>query len=470
MSTSALVDGIELNINNFEVPETYYYSPSSSKKKKLSSQEGNYFYLDIGTCSTKGGNLSTDCSPCLYCPSESFKAKRTGIEVTISGMNVLYETSKLTNRKIFDNNLNFDSKTLEDFTDYCLSEMRVTPKSGLLFTEPIGINPKYRETCLELYFECYDFEEVAPVVEPICSMYNIWKAKNAANTVVISISHLGTTILPFLNNNLDTSNIIRSQIGYDQCAGLFLKLFDLKYSGFNKIIKPKTVKEIFDKYGKVSLDYRSQLKYLESVEYPWSGMSSEIKGDLIPNVILKNIISPEEAKRQADLFAQDQARRREHFQRMSLEFQKKREEKLRIMKNELEKINLLLEENNWGALKELGLNDDKDVQQKKLYLCKKLGMETKIEKEEETFSLLDIPDEDLSGKDLKRKRVQKMRKGMLLKLKEKKRDRENSKMLLENAQRENPAEYLKSLEDRRKEVIRKIKQIKHYSDGKRMEA
>lgn len=468
----------EVNMNQILNLESVqkFISPTPLQKSKRSAIVQT-FYLDIGSSVTKAGNLDVNKEPTLICPSKTFRIKRQGQDYPISGNNIFYEASKVTPKPVHEFIKTNDSKPLEDFLDYSFTELEVAQEDRLIFTEPLGLIPKFRESMFELCFECYGLKEIMPIVESIAAGYQMWKQFKKADSVLISIGSYQTSILPFVNCNLDTLGVRRIGVGVDTMKSTFSKLFNFKYNSFSKQLSQKQLWNMFDHYGYMAYNYKSQMKIYSQIDFSpanlqksaWEEDQSVYKLRGLLNI--SNIPSEIEKIKVESEKATNEQRRQEIFKRLANKLKEGKELKRKNMENELEtleKNEKMIEQSSKTNIKQIletiGFQREEDLVVRIDILRKKLGKEKIPVDMSEKMALLDIPDEELSPRRLRSKKYLYLQKSNYEKRQKKRIEKELKTKEIDRLKTENSAGYVNELKLKRQHLKTKIKRIKYFNE------
>jgi len=469
----------ELFFTDYYGTSSYLKSPGSAAGDKGRRGSGlETFCVDFGSSITKAGNLNYDQQPILVCPTETLRTKRNNQEVAISGNNVLTDFSKAAAKRIFDDFNQVDYKLFEDFCDYTFAELQVQAHDRLFFTEPLGLVSKFRENCFELFFECYEFAEVMPVVDSVAASYEIWKQHNTANSMVVSIGANKTTILPFVNSNLDVRSVKRINVGAESMKTYFAKLFNLKYVGLSPHLNAKMLNLLFERETFCSVDYKAQLRFYRQAEYEINRdfrflgtLDDDLAQSLSPPMVLTYFQTPEEKTRIEEQRRLQALKRQENSRKMAALAKEKREEKLRQMEDELIKLDEFVDQNNKASIKNnlqlLGFGTEEELQSRIKFLRKKLNKEP-IAEPTEKFRLLSVPDEDLSPRSLRIKKFQFIQKVNQDKRVEKRLAKEQKQQEIERMKNKNPELYVQNLKEKRRQLKEVIKRIKVFHEDTRL--
>ena len=469
-------------IKNSELYPTPTYFKSPSKTDKRSKTTKNTFIIDYGTYSTKAGSIK-DSSPSLICPSQTLRTKRNDINISVSGNEIDINYIKINPKSVFEPNTKLDSKLFEDFNDYIFSSLKIKKNDRLIFTEPLGVNRKYREKSFELFFECYELSEIQLAVDAIAASYKILKDNNTTTSLVLSLSDKKTTVLPFVDSNLKTDLVRCLDIGTADMKNTMVKLFSLKYSNFQNYFVPNAVDGFFEREAFFAYDYKSQLRFFKGLEY--SGKNDGVFLEDMDRDIFKHLYNPVCVKYFRSSYDIEQTRLEEFNKKKRRQEQAKKLLVIREVKRKEKKIKndkliadlkFLIErfemEDSFESLKNeaeaVGCTTKDEVYKKLRKLKIKLGLLSKEEIEKSRYSLLDISDRELSPHSMKKKRYQIMLKKNSEKRTIIRKKKQEEKSRINQLKKTDLNKYISELKQRRKRIKTKIKQIKQYKNNSKL--
>lgn len=296
-------------------------SKNRIKKGKVTSEKNDIMIIDYGRALTKGGR-SRDWKPLLIWPSETLKLKKSfkdlfdpnrvfsfqdlleqedmigkrsskeneiekQIEARIiqpvqSGFHSNIPTNQarqyafrkfgnlgvLKAKRLFENGYeSIDSKTFESFNDGILRKLKGKEGERIMFSEPLGLSPKFRTQCLEQFFECYEMSGVLPCVDSIAGSYLTLTEKKLQDALIIHVGESGTSVLPFIGSNLRLDLVRTLDIGVAKMKDQFRKLVKLKYLQVYHRLTPRVFENLFTKHAFIARDYLLQLRSFCGIEY-----------------------------------------------------------------------------------------------------------------------------------------------------------------------------------------------------------
>ena len=462
------LDPKDIHIPNYYTPINYLKTQPSTSVPRPAT-----FIIDYGSFLTKAGCLETDLEPSLICLSETFRTKRNNQDLSISGNDLLQEYYRINPKQVFEDYNSIDAKTFEDFTDYLCSTLKVHRHDRIIFTEPLGVVPKFRDLAFELFFECYDMSEIMPCVDSMAASYKTLNEFRVDTGIVVSLSNRSTTILPFIHSNLETDKVRRINIGIDVMKNNMTKLFNAKYANFRGLYTSKIATKLFESEAKVAIDYKSQLRFYKAIEYD----SDPAYLDNIDKTILEQLHRPaavryfQSEEEKAKLLEEkrlQKERRSEHAKKLARLMEERRIQRRQAMQEELENLEKLSEliesEDNVVLAKQelesLGYFSETELKARIKALKIKLGL---WKPDPDRFALLNVDDDQLSPRSLKTKRIQIMHKKGMEKREMKRKEREAREKEIEKLKAD-PQKYINHLLSQRSELKTKIKRIKQFKE------
>lgn len=264
----------------------------------------------------------------------------------------------------------------------------------------------------EVLFECYTAPSVTYGIDSLFS----YRYNKGRDGLIISSAHAATHVIPVLDSKPQLMNSSRLNWGGTQSQEYLQKLLRLKYREANLRLADYQMEDMIRKFCYMSLDYdretRSMLEYtgLEDrdvlIQYPFTE-------HLIVEKTEEELARAAERKKESGRRLQEQAAKQrleklikkeqelEYYRdlQQGLESQTKKEVK-RILEAEDMKDEAHLER----TMREL----DKSIRKSR---NKDLGIEEAVkEVQEQTFPLLDVPDDQLDEAGIKEKRQQRLMK------------------------------------------------------------
>lgn len=262
----------------------------------------------------------------------------------------------------------------------------------------------------EILFECYSAPSVAYGIDSLFS----YKYNGGKDGLVLSSSHTSTHVIPVLDSKPLLHNATRLNFGGQQAADFLMKLIKLKYPTFPTRLYDHQIEEYVREHCYVSQDYERELSnYLE-----WTGLEDRdriIQYPFTEHVVVEK--SEEELAKIAERKREGGRRLQEQAAKMRLDKLIQKERRLEYLKEMQEGLQ---EETKKEARRILDTEDFKDeahldrtIRELEKSIRKSrnkdLGNEEEPE-EEQTFPLLEIPDDQLDEAGLKEKRHQRLMK------------------------------------------------------------
>jgi actin-related protein 5 len=305
---------------------------------------------------------------------------------------------------------------MEGILDYIFIKLGVDNEEGIgrpvIMTEPMANLSYSRRMMNEMMFECY----LAPsVTYGIDSLFSFRQNKGTSG-LVISSSNTATHIVPMLAGKPLAQSCARLNWGGSQAQEFLLKLLRLKYPTFPGKMNIEQMEEYVKHYCYISRDYDAELShYLD-----WSGLEED--RDIIIQYPYTEHIVPEKS---AEELARIAERKKESGRRLQEQAAKMRLDKLIKKEQEMEYYKQLhMNYLNAPTKKEQKRLLDADEFKDEAALERVIReLEKKIRKsrnkdlgaadeeegiEEQTFPLLDVPDEELDEQGIKDKRHQRL--------------------------------------------------------------
>lgn len=404
-----------------------------------------------------------------------------------------FEYHKAAVRSPYDKGILTDIALLENTTDYIFKELNFrndfieTPQ---IYTEPL-LNPsKYRNQILQLFFEGYNIPRVQPVVDTFASIAKTLKSSTYSklplnNGFIVDIGHSQTHVIPLMEGKVCFNEIRRINIGTIHILDTLSKYLTQKYSHIKEKQNVITLQVINNQFCHCALDYKAQLEYYkygvdafrkdhvyqhplvkEYGNYFMEEGSNQLKEPIFQEFYeteTEKIFLESEMLRKREL-------RKEQAERIREAMVKKRDEKKHLQVNELNKFEKMIElkdENpDWvqSELEKNELNTLEELQKRIKKMKLKMGLISQEELDKDRYSLIQIPDNELTKLEVKQKRMQVMQKQAAeqrIITKERKRV---ANIELEKQKSESPKLYLSQLYDRRKNIKDKIRNMKQFKE------
>ncbi|CAO3597799.1 unnamed protein product [Absidia cylindrospora] len=325
-------------------------------------------------------------------------------------------------------------------------------------------------SCPNYYLKCYNAPSVTFGIDALFSFY----ANGGENDdgIIISSGHNSTHIIPALQGKGILENTKRISYGGTQSSDYMLKLMQLKYPTFPAKMTSVQAQQLVHDHAYIAQDYQQTLRDIENRD-TFADIDRLIQFPFTAPVI--------EEKSQEDL-ARQAAKKEENSRRLREAAAKSRLEKLVAREQEYEAFTNLknakanTKKADWMAqLKQTGFKDENDLDEtiKQVESAiqrarnKELGIDDTEEKEPPATHFLDIPDDELDESEKKEKRKQRLLKASydarmrakVAKEEAKAQEAENAR-LEEQKRKENPEQWVQETQEKRQEVIDRIKKRK----------
>lgn len=209
----------------------------------------------------------------------------------------------------------------------------------------------------ELLFECYRIPKVAYGIDSLFSFYHNMPKNALSSGLVISSGYQCTHILPVLEGRLDAKNCKRINLGGSQAAGYLQRLLQLKYPGHLAAITLSRMEEILQEHSYIAEDYAAELQKWRCPDY----YENNVHKMQLPfsSKLLGSTLTAEEK----------QERRQQQLRRLQELNARRREEKLQLDQERLERllyVQELLEDGQMDqfhkALIELNMDSPEELQ------------------------------------------------------------------------------------------------------------
>ncbi|KAJ7331949.1 hypothetical protein JRQ81_014129 [Phrynocephalus forsythii] len=227
----------------------------------------------------------------------------------------------------------------------------------VVITEAV-CNPLYsRQMMSELLFECYQVPKVSYGVDSLYSFYHNKRQGWPCSGLIVSSGYQCTHILPVLDGRLDARNCKRINLGGCQASMYLQRLLQLKYPGHFAAITLSRVEEILHEHSYVAEDYKEEMQKWRSPEY----YENNVHKMQLPfsNKLLGSTLTSEEK----------QERRQQQLRRLQELNARRREEKLQLDQERLDRllyVQELLEDGQMDqfhkALVELNMDSAEELQ------------------------------------------------------------------------------------------------------------
>ncbi|XP_021776754.2 actin-related protein 5 isoform X2 [Papio anubis] len=264
-------------------------------------------------------------------------------------------------RSPFDRNVPVNLELQELLLDYSFQHLGVSSQGcvdhPIVLTEAV-CNPLYsRQMMSELLFECYGIPKVAYGIDSLFSFYHNKPKNSMCSGLIISSGYQCTHVLPVLEGRLDAKNCKRINLGGSQAAGYLQRLLQLKYPGHLAAITLSRMEEILHEHSYIAEDYVEELHKWRCPDY----YENNVHKMQLPfsSKLLGSTLTSEEK----------QERRQQQLRRLQELNARRREEKLQLDQERLDRllyVQELLEDGQMDqfhkALIELNMDSPEELQ------------------------------------------------------------------------------------------------------------
>jgi actin-related protein 5 len=211
----------------------------------------------------------------VFRPQISKNRDASKADLPIKGfVNTSYEQLELTRNNYkspYERNLVLHFSLLEQCNDYLLGEL-VRPnrrlRSPLIISEPFA-NPQHcRNAFLEQFFECYEIDSVMVGVDALFAYFyevDCNMARYESETaLVISMGATAIHVVAVVGGVVDFSSVRRLNLGGNNAFELFGRSLLLKNLQLKDKLTYGFLRDIYERFTSVAVDYRQQLRYFES--------------------------------------------------------------------------------------------------------------------------------------------------------------------------------------------------------------
>ncbi|XP_038659526.1 actin-related protein 5 [Scyliorhinus canicula] len=228
----------------------------------------------------------------------------------------------------FDRNVvvNFDIQ--EQVFDYIFQHLGIA--SEFCIEHPVVLteapcNPLYsRQLMSELLFECYHVPKVSYGID---DLYSFWRNNRSASSgLIVSSGYHCCHVLPVLHGRLEAHNGKRINLGGSQAASYMQRLLQLKYPGHLPAITLSRMEEILHERCYIAADYMEELDLWKLPDF----YTKNIHRMQLPfnNKLLASTLTAEERME----------RRQQQIRRLQELNARRREEKLQLDQERLERL------------------------------------------------------------------------------------------------------------------------------------
>lgn len=309
----------------------------------------------------------------------------------------------------------------------------------------------------EILFECYSAPSVAYGIDSLFA----YQYNGGTDGLVISSSHSSTHVIPVLNSKPLLSNSARLNWGGYQACDYMMKLLKLKYPTFPSRMNESQMEDFVRKHCYTSQDYDREVGgYLD-----WTGLEDRdrvIQYPFTEHVVVEK--TEEELAKIAERKKESGRRLQEQAAKMRLEKLMKKEQEVEYYKGIQQQLATETKKETKRILDAEDMKDeaalDRTIRELEKSIKrsrnKDLGNDENDDAvDENAFTLLEVPDEELDEAGIKEKRHQRLMKSNIEARQRAKEEKEKEKARiaeeerLDNEMRENNFEVW--IEERRQE-------------------
>ncbi|KAG9291727.1 hypothetical protein G9A89_012012 [Geosiphon pyriformis] len=400
-----------------------YWSPNTVSTDYEFSFGGSQvpLVIDNGSYQCRVG-WATDDSPRLQFDNlvSKYRDRKLSQSCLLVGNDIYTDaTAKANAKSAFDGNIVINYETMETVMDYILVRLGVNTETldhPILMTEAVCNPPQSRKLMSELLFECYRIPSVCYGIDALFSFHANGLSFNDGGTVVSS-GHSTTHIIPILGGRGILEQAKRISYGGFTSTDFMLKLMQLKYPTFPTKMTINQAQHLLHNHTYVAENYQEELKQFENPE----------TFVLRDRIIQFPYIPPAITEKTEEEIARAEERRAEQTRRLKDQAEKLRMNKLREQEQNYDLFISLKESKSSmrkaefiASLREHQIRDEVDLDEmikkaeKSIQRArnKLLGIDEIEIKEEPTFPLVDIPDDQLNEGERKEKKKQQASKSL----------------------------------------------------------
>ncbi|KAI9292236.1 actin-like ATPase domain-containing protein [Neoconidiobolus thromboides FSU 785] len=414
-----------INIEDIEEENDIEIYTSTDYTKKYANREQSIVF-DLGSQNCRVG-WSGEEKPRYNFDSLVSKYKERANKGGIAGKsqlnvgNTVHSTllSKANIRSPFDLDIINSIEHVESIMDYSFLNLGIDTESinhNIVFTEPAGNLIYSRNMVTELIFECYQAPSLTYGIDSLFSYYQNNNSSLNNDGLVISLGHHSTNVIPIYDGRARVDQATKISYGGNSATDYMLKSMQLKYPTFPVKMSNGQARYLMENCTFVASDYLKTLSKLSAindleffnavdvtVQFPYTEPTAEEK-------------SHEELERIA-------LRRKEQSERLREHIAKKKREKVIQREQELESLlelkaskKVTTKSSFLKLLEDYDLNNENELEiaiknaEKALQRAqeKAMGIEVVEEKVIPEFTLVDIPDDELSEDSKREKKKQRL--------------------------------------------------------------
>ncbi|KAF2712374.1 actin-like ATPase domain-containing protein [Pleomassaria siparia CBS 279.74] len=394
------------------------YRPVDTQGYAQSNRE-TAIVIDNGSSTVRAG-WSFDSKPRFTLPPlmARYRDRKLNRTFTFVGSDVYSDgTARGQSKNIYEPGSNIINNwdVVEGVLDYCFLKLGVDGKNGtidrpIVMTEPV-VNLGYtRKTMSEILFECYGAPSVAYGIDSLFS----YSYNGGRNGLVVSSSYTSTHLIPVVESKALLSQTTRLNWGRFQSAEYLLKLLKLKYPSFPGKISDPQAEDLVREHCYVSQNYEDELNHF----LDWTGL--EDRSHIVQFPYTEQVVvqkTEQELAIAAERRKESGRRLQAQAAKMRLDKLKKKEEEFAYYQQLLSQLQGVTKKEAKRILESEDFDDESQLDKKVKELEKSIrktrnkdlgdAEEDEI-KEEPTFPLLDVPDDQLDEEGIKQKRQQRL--------------------------------------------------------------
>ncbi|ESW13856.1 hypothetical protein PHAVU_008G232000 [Phaseolus vulgaris] len=412
--------------------------------------------------------------------------KVTGETVTIVGdhdpaLLKYFDCTRSGPRSAFDSNVVYQFETMEYILDFGFDRMGATTEIDhpVLITECVCNPVQSRSKMAELLFETYGVPSIAFGVDVAFSYkYNQQQGVCAKDGLALCPGFNTTHVIPFVDGEPVYEGCCRTNIGGFHVTNHLKQLLSLKYPYHLTRFTWEKVEDLKMEHCYIAPDYASEARLFQKEPEQAEGKTRCWELPWVP--------PPTDEPPSEEEIARKAAIKEKQGQRLREMAEAKRSSKINELENELHGLEFLLhqleqveESEVLPFLSETGYVNRQEIESARNKVIQSLrkakgepkNEQAETEKEDlgtsEKYSLINIPDDMLTGEQLNEKKKQLSLKSMAdgrqrLKQKryEEELERERKQQLEEEKRLENPDLYLEQLHARYKDLSERVDQQK----------
>ncbi|OLL25639.1 Actin-like protein arp5 [Neolecta irregularis DAH-3] len=339
-----------------------------------------------------------------------YRDRKMNRSLSYVGSDILSDPAASFNIKsAFDQNVVVNWESIEMVMDFVFLRMGIDSDRidhPIVMTEPM-CNPGYnRKYMTEMMFECYQVPSLTYGIDSLFSFY----ANDGTDGIVVNSGNNTTHVIPVSKGRGVLSMGKRLSWGGTQASDLMLKLMQLKYPTFPSKLQPHQANSLVKEHCYVSSDYYEEVSTMLQSE----NLATKDHAIQFPFI---EAIQIEKTQEELALAAE---KRKEHGKKLQEIAAKARLEKLIQYEQDLDYYKEIQERGKSElkrdfkkTLEGAELKDEADLENtiKKLEFKIRRGRKQDVggeDEAEQTFPLLDVPDDQLDEAGLKQKRQQKL--------------------------------------------------------------